>query len=357
MKILSIIVPAYNMENYLERCLDSVLNHKWDEDLEVIVVNDGSKDRTLQIALAYKEKFPEIMIVIDKENGNHGSAMNAGLREAKGKYVKELDADDWFDTKEFERFIEQLKTVDSDLVISDFTINYISGKKEKRIYSANKDNNTVYDFSIMSSPKLLRLEMHAVSYKTELLRKINYQQSEGIYYTDTEWVYFPMFFVEKIVFIDANVYQYLLGRDGQTVDPNFRKQNIFHTLIGIEKMLSDYSLLEKKLELSKDRRNYLLYRMGRRIDGIYNFYLLQTNKDFNIAEIKEFDTNIKRKNNDVYLLVEKIGLNQLIPYINYWRKYEKRIPQWIVKILLPLIDILTKIKNILHLQAYTKFKQ
>jgi glycosyltransferase involved in cell wall biosynthesis len=332
MKILSVIVPAYNMESYLERCLNSVLNHKWDEELEVIVVNDGSKDRTLQIALAYKENFPKIVTIIDKENGNYGSTINAALPVAKGKYVKILDADDWFDTKEFERFIEQLKNVESDLVITDFTIDYSSGKKKKVIYTLNKDNR-IYDFSIMSSPNLLRLEMHAITYRTELLRKINYKQTEGIFYTDTEWVFYPMFFVNKIAFINVNVYQYLIGREGQTVGPNVHKKNISHTLIGIEKMLSDYSLLEKKMELSKDRKAYLLYRIGRRISRIYQFYLFRIDKDFNSTEIREFDTNIKLKNETLYFLVEKIGLNQLIPYINYWRKYDKRIPQWIVKML------------------------
>jgi glycosyltransferase involved in cell wall biosynthesis len=188
MKIISIIVPAYNMEHYLDRCLTSVLDHKWDEELEVIVVNDGSKDITLQIALAYKEKFPEIVTVIDQENGNQGSAMNAGLRVAKGKYVKELDADDWFDTKEFERFIEQLKNVDCDLVITNWTTNYSSGKKEKEVYSWIKENR-IYDFFIMSPLKSWYLHMYAISYRTELLRAINYRQTEGLFYTDTDWFF------------------------------------------------------------------------------------------------------------------------------------------------------------------------
>jgi glycosyltransferase involved in cell wall biosynthesis len=330
MKILSIIVPAYNMEDYLERCLNSVLYHKWDEDLEVIVVNDGSKDRTLQIAITYKDKFPEIVTIIDKENGNYGSTINAALPVAKGKYVKILDADDWFDTKEFERFMEQLKNVDCDLVITHYTLNYISGKK-KQIYFPYEDNR-VYDFSIMLSHKLLRLQMHAVSYRTELLRKNNYYQSEGIVYTDQEWVFYPMFFVDKITFINANVYQYLLGREGQTVDMKVRVKNISHTIVGIEKMLSDYSGLEKKIEISENRKSFLYYRIARRINGVYTFHLMKL--PFNNTEILKLEDNLKKKNKDIYLLVEKIGLNKLIPYVWYWRKYKKRVPCWMIKILI-----------------------
>jgi glycosyltransferase involved in cell wall biosynthesis len=333
MKILSIIVPSYNMENYLERCLNSVLHHKWDEDLEVIVINDGSKDRTLQIAFDYKENFPEIVTIIDKENGNYGSAINAALPIAKGKYVKILDADDWFDTKEFERFIEQLKNVDSDLVITDFTINYVSGKKKKIIYSAGKEEK-IYDFSIMLLPKLLRLEMHATSYKTELLREINYRQSEGIFYTDQEWVFYPMFFVNKIAFINANVYQYFLGREGQSVDSNVGRRHMSHPIIGIEKMLSDYSFLAKKIEISENRKVFLYYKITRRIDWLYRYYLLKLpNKESDNIMMLELDRNFKMKNEEIYLLVEKTGLNRLIPYVWYWRKYRKRIPQWIINIL------------------------
>jgi glycosyltransferase involved in cell wall biosynthesis len=350
MKILSIIVPTYNMEDYLKRCLNSVLNHKWDEDLEVIVVNDGSTDRTLQIALTYKEKFPEIVTIMDKENGNYGSTINAALSVIQGKYVKILDADDWFDTNEFERFIKQLRNIESDLVISDFTINYILGQKKKKIFSSNKDDK-IYDFSIMSSPNLLNLEMHAITYNTELLKKNNYTQTEGIFYTDQEWMFYPMFFVDRISFIKANVYQYLIGREGQTVDSNVKKGNISHVLIGIKKMLSDYSLLEKEIKLSKERKTYLLYRIGRRISGIYQSYLFQSNKDFNAAKMKEFDTYVRLKNKDVYLLVKKIGLNQFIPYINYWRKYEKRMPQWIIKMLLRIINILKSIQILVTTQV------
>jgi glycosyltransferase involved in cell wall biosynthesis len=138
MKTISIIVAAYNMEDYLGRCLDSVVDHKWDDSVEVIVVNDGSKDRTLQIARQYQSEYPQIVTVIDKENGHHGSCTNAALPVAKGKYVKVLDADDWFDTDAFAYLIDKLQTLDSDLVITNYTNHYASRKKKLTRYCSQE---------------------------------------------------------------------------------------------------------------------------------------------------------------------------------------------------------------------------
>ena len=121
MKLLSIIVPTYNMEAYLVRCLDSVTNKILPNTLEVIVVNDGSKDKSLNIARSYQTFRPDIISIIDKPNGNYGSCINEGLKEAQGKYIKILDADDWYNTDSLKVFLEKLVDVDSDLIITDFT--------------------------------------------------------------------------------------------------------------------------------------------------------------------------------------------------------------------------------------------
>src|SRR5574344_1213565 len=114
-KILTIIIPTYNMEKYLRRCLDSlIIDEEGMKQLEVLVINDGSKDSSSQIAHEYQDKYPDMFRVIDKENGGHGSCCNVGLREAKGKYIRFLDSDDWFDQKNFPKFIELLQALDVD---------------------------------------------------------------------------------------------------------------------------------------------------------------------------------------------------------------------------------------------------
>jgi glycosyltransferase involved in cell wall biosynthesis len=334
-KILSIIIPTYNMEQYLERCLTSVLNHKWDEEVEVIVVNDGSTDNSLQIALRYEKEYPLILTVINKENGNYGSTINAALPIAKGKYVKILDADDWFDTNEFGYFVKRLKNIECDLIVTNYTINYISGRKRKKIY-VSKDNNKIYDISAMSlSPQLLKIEMHAVTYRTDLLRQINYKQTEGISYTDQEWVFYPMFFVNEIVFFNANIYQYFIGREGQTVEFSVMMKNLSHLLLIAEKKFSYYSKFDKQ-RISECRKKYLLYKVNDGFIFLYKLYLFhQPNKTFNISVMREFDNHIKKIDEKLYSKIEGAKLYQFIPFpfIYYWRRYSKRIPQWIIVVL------------------------
>ena len=113
-KLLSIIIPTYNMEALLPRCLDSLLVDGALEQLEAIVVNDGSRDGSLAIANSYKERFPDTVTVIDKPNGNYGSTINAALPVAKGKYVKVLDSDDWFNSDALLQYLDSLKSVDAD---------------------------------------------------------------------------------------------------------------------------------------------------------------------------------------------------------------------------------------------------
>ena len=120
-KILTIVVPTYNMQDYLNRCLDSlIVVPELMGQLEVLVINDGSKDNSSVIGHEYEARYPNTFRVIDKENGNYGSCVNRGLAEAKGKYIKILDADDWFNTKEFEDYLRNLSTVEVDLVLTSY---------------------------------------------------------------------------------------------------------------------------------------------------------------------------------------------------------------------------------------------
>ena len=120
-KTLTVVIPTYNMEKYLRRCLDSlIVGDDQMAQLEVLVVNDGSKDSSSAIAHEYEKKYPQTFRVIDKENGNYGSAVNRGLKEAKGKYIKILDADDRYDNNLFARYIDTINTLDVDLILNDY---------------------------------------------------------------------------------------------------------------------------------------------------------------------------------------------------------------------------------------------
>ena len=120
MKVLTVLVPTYNVEKYLRRCLDSLLLPEVLEEIEVLVVNDGSKDGSADIARAYEKKYPQTVVFVDKENGGHGSTINVGIEKAQGTYFKVLDSDDWVNIGDFIEFVKRLKEETADAVICDY---------------------------------------------------------------------------------------------------------------------------------------------------------------------------------------------------------------------------------------------
>lgn len=229
MKILSIIVPSYNMEAYLPKCLGSLVidDRELFEKLDVIVVNDGSKDRTSGIAHEFEAKYPGVFRVIDKVNGQYGSCINAALKIATGTFVKILDADDWFDTEEFGRFLWRICQLEKehpsryDLIISLFDTVDPDGniiRKNRWPY----DNQCELKFSDLKS-QFGKIYLYHVAYRLKNLKAIEYRQTEGIYYTDMEWITIPMSTVGNVYFTPFVVYKYLVGREGQSVNPKMRQ--------------------------------------------------------------------------------------------------------------------------------------
>lgn len=222
-KILTVVIPAYNMQDYLSRCLDSlIVDHDLMTKFEVLVINDGSKDNTSIIAHKYQDRFAETFRVIDKENGNYGSCINIGLSEARGKYIKILDADDWFDNNSFAlymKFLVNLK-VDVDMIITSYNRRYANNNSSELISPVNVLYNHVYsfsDFDFENNGCRSMLVMHSITYRTELLKSNGYFQDTGISFTDMEYDMIPMLYVNKFIFADFSLYQYYLGREGQTV--------------------------------------------------------------------------------------------------------------------------------------------
>lgn len=119
-KILTVVVPTYNAEKYLEKNLNSLCVEEVLSEIEVIIVNDGSTDSSINIANKYAEKYPDSYKVITKENGGHGSGINCGIKYAQGYYFKVLDADDWVDKNALKNLVNYLKVCDDDIVYSGF---------------------------------------------------------------------------------------------------------------------------------------------------------------------------------------------------------------------------------------------
>lgn len=189
-KIITIAVPTYNMEEYLERCLESLLIEDYSllMNIEVLVINDGSKDCSLKIAHTYETRFPEVFRVIDKANGNWGSCINRAAKEAQGDYFLILDADDWLNTRELENFIKELKTKkEVDMYVYNCLLH--NGKRKEPMFLTKMEVGKSYRISDIKAVWDCSFFIHCIALKTDIIRKIHL--TEGISYCDVEISIYP----------------------------------------------------------------------------------------------------------------------------------------------------------------------
>ncbi len=217
------------MEKYLHRCLDSILVESVMDRVQVLVVNDGSQDNTSLIAHEFESKYPHYIQVIDKENGNYGSCMNVGLALAKGKYFRTLDADDWYDSVAYKKFVDELEWTDADMILSERK----GYHEDTGMHDAILFDNTVptgKDLTIEETTWKIRsvtkmIHVSAISYKTEIIRAVNLKWDTKVFYTDNEFLLWPLRLVKKLRIMRLPVYVYLSGREGQSVNPNNLHKN------------------------------------------------------------------------------------------------------------------------------------
>lgn len=318
-KQLTLIIPTYNMEKYLRVCLDSLIISQGQELLEVLVINDGSKDSSSAIAHEYEKKYPETFRVIDKENGNYGSCINRGLKEATGRFVKILDADDYFDTTSLISLMREIPTINTDLILTDNTI-FGDNNISKKYYGFNIPTNKSLDFTDYCKDIKGCIQMHNVTYKRDIFRRFNYHQTEGISYTDMEWIFAPMARVQTFTYLPLPLYKYLVGREGQTVSPVKMKQDISHGLKLNNSMLSMYN--EAKNDVTPVILDYLNFRILRAIKNLYRSYLAEV-PGLQLEELSNFDKRLKTEQPELYSDSARFTMGPFIRihYVDYWRKH------------------------------------
>lgn len=299
------------MEMYLDRCLTSLIVGEYDFktmlSLEVLVVNDGSTDKSSEIAYEYANRFPKTFKVVDKENGNYGSCINVALNLAKGKYIKILDADDYFDSEVFQNYLEILSQVDADVFINDFDRVYASGKIKSSMKYSGLPIDNVFNLSEMN-PCYSQIWMHAVAYRTELLHGICYHQTEGISYTDQEWIFLPFAAANSAYYIPGVLYHYLVGRDGQTVSIDSYKKNFWMELDGLKVMIQEWNDAKKNENIVCGKTvdsNYLIERLCHRCDFVYSKVLNGPLLSY-VDQLKEVDAFIKENSPELYRDIESI---------------------------------------------------
>ena len=245
-KILSVVIPTYNMERYLRRCLDSVTRDDVPSSLELIVVNDGSTDNSLAIMQEYANKRPDLVNIIDKPNGHYGSCVNAALKIATGKYFRILDPDDWFDTNGLIELLNDLENISTDIIVTPYkkfrktkTIEY----KPKQILYKHAYN--LSQEQIWMNQDFELFVMHSMTFRTSILQDVNLHLSEGICYTDNEFLIYPSQAAKAVIFLEHQLYNYDMTREGQSMDPAVQAKNSGHLAIIIRRFISKIDKLNR----------------------------------------------------------------------------------------------------------------
>ena len=274
--ILSVVVPSYNVEQYLDKGLTSYSDDRFSGRLEIIVVNDGSKDRTQEIAEGYAAKWPNIIKVINKENGGHGSAVNAGIDNATGKYFRIIDGDDWVNTENMVKLLQYMEQSDADIVIDNKReVNMVSGDTEYFAPPSKVEFGKTYVFEDVCLDEEItpNIMIHTMSIKTEILQKNKIHLLEGIFYVDIEFILKSTVLAKTIEFTDLEIYQYLVGNVNQSVNyKNYVKRFEHHKKVTHEliEFATNFKSSSQILHKYIDTRVCLLINTHMNIALIYN---------------------------------------------------------------------------------------
>ena len=294
MKYISFAIPSYNSQEYMSHAIESIL--VGGEDVEIIIVNDGSSDDTSKIAHEYEEKYPTIIKAVDKENGGHGDAVNSGLTHATGKYFKVVDSDDWVDAEALRKILEFLKKLESedeevDMLISNYVYEKVGATHKKCIHYRN----------VLPQDKIFKWEeigrfhldqyilMHSVIYRTAMLKLSQLELPKHTFYVDNIYVYYPLPFVRKVYYLDVDFYRYYIGRDDQSVNEKNMIKNIDQQIKVNKLMVDAYDLWKIP---DRHLRHYMLNYLEI-ITVISTVMLLKSGTEENLEKKRELWTYIK----------------------------------------------------------------
>ena len=261
MKLLSIVVPCYNSAAYMEKCVDSAL--VGGDRVEIIIIDDGSKDDTGKIADAYLEKYPDIIKVVHQENGGHGEGINQGIKNATGKYFKTLDSDDTL-SKDFPAFLDRLEEADKagevDLFVTNYYYVHADGKGDRSINFSNAlPEGRIFTWDETKPFRVDQVLMiHACTFRTELLRKTGVVLPKHLFYEDNFMIYGNMRYVEHMYYMNTDLYLYAIGREDQSVQESVMTKRCGHQIKSTELCFTSYHLDEIT---NKRKKAYLKHEL------------------------------------------------------------------------------------------------
>ncbi len=256
MKLLSVAVPCYNSAAYMENCIKSLLTGG--DEIEIIIVNDGSKDDTGAIAEGYRERFPDTIKVIHQENKGHGGAINSAIAAATGKYFKVVDSDDTVNSETLQIVLKKLRENELDMLVTNYKYTHEDPNDDVVIsYRRPLPCNRVIGWR---SVRYFSIEqyftIHSVLFRTECIRKSGLVLPEHVFYEDNVFVYAVIPYVKKLMFINKVLYNYTIGREGQSVQEDIIVKRYKHQILASQTIFTMYRLDDIK---EKKQRQYMYH--------------------------------------------------------------------------------------------------
>lgn len=319
-KILSISIASYNVEASLKETLDSlIIDQETLKKLEVFIVNDGSKDKTSEIAMEYCAKYPDSFFLINKQNGGYGSTINAALKAATGKYFRLLDGDDWYFTEKLQSYLAFLESTDADLVVTPYVEFYEDIKTEKLWDRHLLEPLKVQELENLNFSELKDLKMHELASKTSMMKEHGIRITEHCFYTDTEYAFLNFFYAETIAKYEKPIYRYRIGRAGQSVSIEGRVKHSQDAERVLDKITALYEA--EKRELTGVKKKILWDTIKMNAIFQYTTYLLLEPNQENKENIKRYDKKLKKIDTDLYREVKKeskaIRILRMTHYVGY----------------------------------------
>lgn len=326
MKLLTVTIPCYNSAAYMSHAVESVLTGG--EEVEIIIVDDGSTDDTAKIADEYERKYPAIIRALHQENGGHGSAVNTGLEHAEGMFFKVIDSDDWVSEEAYQQVLQILREFSKDEAGLDMLLtNYVYEKvteNSRKVIDYKKELPAGCVFSWEDTNHFRQghyILMHSVIYRTELLRGCGLKLPKHTFYVDNIFVYQPLPSVKRMYYLDVDFYRYFIGRDDQSVT----EQNMIRRIDQQERVnrymidCCDVMALENK-KLRKYMLQYLNIMMT-----VTSVYLIKEGSAGSLKKRDKLWKDLKEKHPQLYrrLYYTPLGISM---------NFKTGLGRWIVKV-------------------------
>ncbi len=304
MKYISFAIPCYNSQEYMAHAIETILTGG--EDVEIIIVNDGSKDDTSKIGHEYAEKYPGIIRVIDKENGGHGDAVNYGLANAEGKYFKVVDSDDWVNTESLQNILNVLKKMEEhgeevDMLIANYVYEKEGAAHKKVIHYRNVlPQNQIFKWSDVGRFHIDQyILMHSVIYRTDMLKLCQLTLPKHTFYVDNIYVYYPLPHVRKMYYMDEDFYRYYIGREDQSVNEKVMIKRVDQQIFVTRTMIDMYQMRQisnKKLRVYMEK--YLAIMMT-----VSSILCIRSKDPENMEKKKELWKYLRQKDKKTFVRI------------------------------------------------------